>query len=139
VRFTSVKHFESGADRVATFEGRAADRLASHAGFLDRPRRGWAADAKSLVPAKELLVFIDGEFYASIVPALPSKHAAKRYESTDLANCGFLVPVPVSSPDRALDPEIRVFARTQAGTLSELEAPRRSQPVAAPRASAPTP
>lgn len=81
---------------------------------------GWAADLENGIPAEQVVIFIDGEFYSSLVPERTSNSVGKRYDNPALDNCGFRIPVPISSPQHAEAMQVRIFALSIEKRVSEL-------------------
>lgn len=85
---------------------------------------GWAADLAAQEPADKILVFINGKFYYALSPDRNSERTAADFQMHGILRSGFRFPVSVPEGQDPLDTEVRIFALSRAGEISELNYPK---------------
>ena len=81
---------------------------------------GWASDGAHRRPAKQVVVFVDGEANHERHTSLSRPDVAKFFNVPLLWHTGFRVEMPVSVFDRDPAPVVRVFAISRTREASEL-------------------
>ncbi|MFT5139059.1 MAG: hypothetical protein ACI9H8_000747 [Lysobacterales bacterium] len=88
---------------------------------------GWAADLEAKLPADRILVFTDGEFYYSMKPDRDSERTATQFQMRGILRSGFRFPVSLNHGKTPLNLEVRVFALSTTGKISEMNYPKDPQ------------
>mgnify|MGYP001169170953 CR=1 FL=1 len=82
--------------------------------------RGWAVDLRDSRPVRSILVFRNGELLESGATLVRRSDIAKRFESSELLESGFLFEFPAALFEDPPATEVRVFAISNSHTASEL-------------------
>jgi hypothetical protein len=85
---------------------------------------GWAADLTARRPAETIVVFVNAELYAAIAPNRDTRATADRLGMPQILRSAFRLPIAIPAGQQAQSMEVRVFALSPAGRVSELNYPR---------------
>ncbi len=88
---------------------------------------GWAADLAAQQPAAWILVFINGAYYYALKPNRDTEKTATNYQMRGILRSGFRFPVSVNVGGDPTGMEVRIFALSRAGEISELNYPKDSE------------
>ena len=88
---------------------------------------GWAADLAAQQPAAWILVFINGAYYYALKPNRDTEKMATNYQMRGILRSGFRFPVSVNVGGDPTGMEVRIFALSRAGEISELNYPKDSE------------
>ena len=84
----------------------------------------------AVLPAAEqpnfVVIFIDDQFYSAFAPTRASNSVARGFNEPRLDHSGFRVPLAIAPPQQAASMEVRLFAISETGRVSELSYPSNS-------------
>jgi hypothetical protein len=85
---------------------------------------GWAASLADRQPAEALVLFVNGEFVMARAPQKITETVAEKFAMPEIRESAFDLPL-IAPPGQALeDVEVRLFALSKGGRVSEIHYPR---------------
>ena len=85
---------------------------------------GWAADLSAQKPADKILIFVDGKFHSAISPNRETRRTADSFNMPGILKSAFRYPFILAPGVKSMELEVRIFALSRAGEISELNYPR---------------
>lgn len=85
---------------------------------------GWAADLSAEEPADKILIFVNSKFHTAISPNRETKRTADAFNMPGILKSAFRYPFSLAAGMKLTELEVRIFALSRAGKISELNYPQ---------------
>jgi len=86
--------------------------------------RGWAIDPERQIPADQIVLFVDGEFYASARPRTPRPDVPKAYGGDSTLKSGYYLVTDIFDNTQICNGEFEIYALSKNGNASRLTIPK---------------